>query len=193
MASLFECEVRYIIEDIQTLERRLKDLGGRVLYSYAFKDYYFKPTGSHWDFLKKNLRIRRWQFPLNPTIIYFAENEVVSIDGVKFKRSLYPQGKVALFKGNISICKSLLKDLGFEECFVVVKKKAKLWEVPRYKFKTAIEYIKGIGWVGELEFEGKNKEKAKRQIKSALKTLGINRKLVRFEPVSVIFKEKMRL
>jgi len=193
MASLFECEVRFFIKDIKRFERRLGQLRSKLLYPYEFNDYYFRPTKATWDPLEKNLRIREWKTPPNPTTIYFVKNEIVSIGNTSFKRSLYPQGKVALFSGDLDLCKALLCDLGFKFWFVLKKEKARLWEIPQYGFKTVAEYIKGLGWTGELEFEGENLSKAKIEIEKALNSLNIPRNLVTFKPISVIFAEKHRL
>lgn len=190
MASLFECEVRYVIENIEVFEKRLKKLGAKVLYTYEFTDYYFRPVNFKWDPFEKNLRIREWQTPKKPTTIYFVKNELVSMEGIKFKRALYSQGKVALFSGDLNVCKSLLEDMGFELWFVIKKNKAKMWELPKYKFKTAVEYIEKIGWSGELEFEGEDIKKAKTEIEKALKILEIPKKSVSFNPISIIFAEK---
>lgn len=190
MASLFECEVRYEIEDIRALENRLGALGAEVLYPYEFTDHYFKPVKEKWNPLEKNLRIREWKTPANPAEILFVKIEVISLGDIRFKRALYPQGKVPLFSGDRDTCESLLEDLGFELWFKINKTKAKLWEIPEHGFKTAVEYIEGLGWSGELEFEGEDTEKARAEIEQALEILEIPKKLVSFKPFSVIFAEK---
>ena len=192
MASLYECEVRFFIEAISAFEKRLEVLGTRLIYPYEFNDHYFKPApvlDNKWDPSEKNIRIREWKFPQNETTIYFSKNEVVSIDGVQFKRALYPQGKVPLFRGDVNTCKSLLHDLGFSYWFTIEKQKARLWEKPEHGFKTAVEFIEGLGWCGELEFEGEDLLKAKADIERALNILEIPKHLVSYEPLSVIFSK----
>lgn len=191
MASLFECEVRYKIRDIKKFERKLKELGAKLLFFYGFTDYYYRSTDKKWDLVEKNLRIRDWQKPKNPTTIYFVKNEVVSISKFRFKRAFYPQGKVPLFSGDLKSCRSLLKDLGFREWFIVKKEKASFWELPQ-GFKTIAEYIKEIGWWGELEFEGKSPVAAKKEIEKALKILGIKKEDVSYKTISAIFAEKLK-
>lgn len=191
MASLFECEVRYKIENIEEFESKLKELGAKLLFPYGFTDYYYGPKDKSWDLVLKNLRIREWQKPKNPTTIYFVKNEVISIDNLRFKRAFYPQGKVPLFSGDLKSCQSLLKNLGFEEWFVIKKEKATFWELPQ-EFKTVIEYIREIGWWGELEFEGKDSTVAKKEIEKALKTLGIKKEDVSYKTISAIFFEKSK-
>lgn len=193
MASLFECEVRFIIKDIKAFEKRLDELSARLIYPYEFTDYYFRPRKEKWDPLEKNLRIREWKTPENPTTIYFVKNEIVSIDGFQFKRALYPQGKLALFSGDLNTCKSLLNDLGFELWFIIKKERARFWEIPKHGFKTVAEYISGLGWSGELEFEGEDPNKAKAEIEKALNVLKIPKSLVSFKPISVIYAEKHKI
>jgi len=190
MASLFECEVRYEIKDIDALEEKLSKLGAIVMFPYEFTDYYFKPARKQWDPLEKNLRIREWKTPENPTTIFFVKIEIISFKNLQFKRALYPEGKVPLFSGSVSICRSLLGDLGFESWFEIHKTKAKLWKIPDHGFITAVEYIEGLGWTGELEFEGEDPEEAGQNIRKALNTLGISEGLVSFKPISVIFAER---
>ena len=67
-----------------------------------------------------------------------------------------------------------MEDIGFEFWFSIRKEKARLWEIPRHNFCTAIEYIEGLGWIGELEFEGTEPQKAKLAVENALDVLGIN-------------------
>jgi hypothetical protein len=45
MASLFECEIRFPIADVDAFRRHLKAQGGTILFPYEFTDYYFKPVG----------------------------------------------------------------------------------------------------------------------------------------------------
>ncbi len=191
MASLFECEIRFTIVDITAFEKRLDGLGAKLIYPYEFNDHYFKPDLEKWNPVEKNIRTREWKFPQHDTTIYFTKNEVVLIDGVQFKRALYPQGKVPLFSGDIGTCRSLLHDLGFSHWLTIEKKKARFWEIPEYGFKTAAEFIEGLGWSGELEFEGEDPQKAKAEIERALNILGIPKHLVSYKPVSVIFAESV--
>ncbi|MDD5434276.1 MAG: CYTH domain-containing protein [Nitrospira sp.] len=191
MASLYECEVRFLIEDISAFEKKLGVLGAVLIYPYEFNDHYFKPDLNKWNPSEKNIRIREWKFPQNETTVYFSKNEVVSIEGVQFKRALYSQGKVPLFSGDINTCKSLLHDLGFSCWFTIEKQQARFWEIAEHGFKTAAEFIEGLGWCGELEFEGEDPMKAKADIERSLKILEIPNHLVSYEPLSVIFSRQV--
>lgn len=192
MASLFECEVRYSIADIKIFEKRLRTLGAKLIYKYEFIDYYFMPKKEKWNPIEKILRIREWKFPKKPTTIYFTKNEIISTGNIKFKRAVYQDGKVPLFIGGLDICKSLLNDLGFKLWFILKKKKCKFWHLPKYNFKTVTEFIDGLGWSGELEFEGRNMPKTKIKIEKALDILKIPKDLISFKPISVIFDEKRK-
>jgi len=189
MVSKFECEVRFTIENIQDCERTLDELGAELIHPYEFTDYYYTPKSEKWNPVEKILRIRDWKTPAKPTKILFVKNEVVSTEDIKYKRSLYPDGKVALFTGKLKMCKSLLQDLGFEPWITIRKEKSRIWEIKKHNFWTIAEYITGLGWTGELEFEGENQEKAKEQIKNALHALKIPKSAVSFKPISVIVAE----
>jgi len=193
MAHPFECEVRYSIPNIQDFEKKLENLGGRVIYPYEFTDFYYRPAAGNWDPTHKNLRIREWKQPANPTTIYFTANEVVSTGEMQFKRAIYKEGKVPLYTGDLETCMFLLSDLGFVQWLTVEKKNAKLWELPQQGFNTAIEYIDVLGWVGELEFEGTNVEEAEQQLHRSLKTLAIPNQSVTYKPISAIVAEKRGL
>lgn len=189
MAQAFECEVRFKIESIGDFEERLNQLRARIAYPYEFSDHYYKPAGAEWNPLEKNLRIREWISPRKTPTIYFVKLEIVSIGGLQFKRALCSEGKLPLFRGEFNVCRSLLEDLGFEFWFSLRKEKARLWEIPQHNFYTAVEHIEGLGWTGELEFEGKDPKKAKSAIQEALKVLNVPQRLVTHKPISAIYWE----
>ena len=164
MAHAFECEVRFKIENISDFEARLNQLGACIAYDYEFVDYYYKPVGKQWNPIEKNLRIRNWIKPSQPTL--------------------------PLYKNNLSVCKTVLEDIGFEFWFSVKKEKARLWKIPQHNFCIAIEHIKGLEWIGELEFEGSEPEKAKLAIENALNILSVPQQLVTYKPISAIYFEQ---
>ena len=187
MTQPYECEVRFKIEDIDAFEATLARLGARVALAYEFTDHYYTPPGQPWDPVEKSLRIREWVEPARPTTIYFVKLEIMTVDGLRFKRSLYPEGKLPLFAGPLESCRALLNDLGFEFWFALRKEKARLWEIPDHHFFTAVEYIRGIGWTAELEFEGQAPQHAARSIRRALDLLQIPPHLVTHNPISAIY------
>jgi adenylate cyclase class IV len=187
MTQPYECEVRFEIDDIKNFEDRLGRLGARIALPYEFTDHYYKPPAGHWDPVEKNIRIRQWIQPEKESTVYFVKLQVISVDGLQFKRSLYPEGKLPLFTGQLDTCQALLDDLGFEFWFSLRKEKARLWEVPQHGFFTAVEYIEGLGWTAELEFEGQDPQKAASSIRQALEALKIPGFKVTHNPISAIY------
>ncbi|MHC4325508.1 MAG: CYTH domain-containing protein [Planctomycetota bacterium] len=193
MTQPYECEVRFGIDDIEDFQAKLGRLGARIALPYEFIDHYYKPPVGHWDPVEKNIRIRQWIQPEKESIIYLVKLQIISIEGLQFKRSLYPKGKLPLFTGPLDMCRALLDDLGFEFWFSLRKEKARLWEVPRHGFFTAVEYIEGLGWTAELEFEGNNPQKAASAIRQALKALNIPGFKVTHNPISAIYLQNKAL
>lgn len=191
MASKFECEVRFLIKDIAAHRKRILGLGGKLKYKYTFVDFYYRPEKQVWGPVRRILRIRHWSKPKKPTTIYFVKNEVTQKGKIKFKRSLYPEGKLSLFSGSLKRCREILKDLGFIEWLTLKKQRAEFWDVPKYKFETVTEYIPNLGWSGELEVEGSDILKAREQLEKQLKLLGIDLDQADYRPISVIYAEKL--
>ena len=193
MTQPYECEVRFGIDDIEDFQARLDRLGARIVLPYEFTDHYYKSLAGHWDPVERNIRIRQWIRPEKDSIIYIVKLEIISIDGLQFKRSLYPEGKLLLFTGKLDTCRTLLEDLSFKFWFSLRKEKARLWEVPRHGFFTAVEYIEGLGWTAELEFEGNDPRKACSSIQQALKLLKIPLQKVTHNPISAIYLQSRKL
>jgi adenylate cyclase class IV len=200
MAQPYECEVRFCIDDIENFQTKLSRLGAKIAFPYEFIDHYYKPPAGYWNPIEKNIRIRQWIQPQKESTVYFVKLEIISIEELQFKRSLYPEGKLPLFTGTIETCRMLLDDLGFEFWFSLRKEKACLWEVPRHaaravpwgSFFTAVEYIEGLGWTAELEFEGQDPHKAASSIRQALNALKIHRRKVTHNPISAIYLQNKK-
>lgn len=187
MTQPYECEVRFGIDDIADFEARLRRLGAKITLAYEFIDHYYKPSAGFWDPVEQNIRIRQWIEPEKESTVYFVKLEIMSIGELQFKRSLYPEGKLPLLTGALDTCRRLLDDLGFEFWFSLRKEKARLWEVSRHGFFTAVEYVEGLGWTAELEFEGQDPAKAASSIRQALEILKIPRQKLSPNPISVIY------
>jgi len=192
MTQPYECEVRFGIDDIEDFQARLGRLGARIAFPYEFVDHYYKPPAGHWNPVEKNIRIRQWIQPKKDSTVYFVKLEIISLEGLQFKRSLYPEGKLPLLAGTVEMCRTLLDDLGFEFWFSLSKEKARLWEVARHGFFTAVEYIEGLGWTAELEFEGNDPQKAGAAIRQALEALKIPRQKVTHNPIASIYLQKIK-
>jgi adenylate cyclase class IV len=189
MTQPYDCEVRFKIENIDAFEATLAGLDARIALPYEFTDHYYKPPGQPWSPVEKTLRIREWKQPKRPTTIYFVKLEILSVQDLKFKRSLHSEGKLPLFSGPLDACRELLDDLGFEFWFSLRKEKARLWEIPAPHFHTAVEYIRGIGWTAELEFEGKDPQVAAPAIRKALQLLEVPKHLITYKPIAAIYLE----
>jgi adenylate cyclase class IV len=192
MTQPYECEVRFGIDNVEDFQARLDQLGAKIALKYEFTDHYYKAPVGYWNPIEKNIRIRQWIQPQKESAVYFVKLEIITIEELQFKRSLYPEGKLPLFTGTIETCRMLLNDLGFGFWFSLRKEKACLWEVPRHSFFTAVEYIEGLGWTAELEFEGQDPHKAATSIRQALDILKIPPQKVTHNPISVIYLQNKK-
>ena len=193
MTQAYECEVRFGIDDIEDFQAKLHHLGAKIALPYEFTDHYYKPSVGYWDPVERNIRIRQWIQPEKESTVYFVKLQIMSIGDLQFKRSLYHEGKLPLFTGPLDVCRSLLDDLGFEFWFSLRKEKARLWEVPRHGFFTAVEYIEGLGWTAELEFDGHDPQQAASAIRQALEILKIPRQKISHNPISVIYLQNKKI
>src|SRR5207245_2342662 len=97
MTAPFECEVRFLIDDVEAFRRRIATLGGRVRFEYAFTDHYYRPPGGAWDPRTRALRVREHHRPAQPSEVLLTWTDVVQVNGLSFKRSRFPEGKVRLY------------------------------------------------------------------------------------------------
>ena len=123
--------------------------------------------------------------------VSFKCNEVKEINGINFKKSLYKEGKLNLFKGSFDECKEILEDLGFRPWLVVKKQKCKLYDLKDHGIITIEEFIPEIGWTGELEIEGDDIEAASKYIKKSMELLQI--KEYTFKSVAALVGEAKNL
>jgi len=180
-----------MISDIDEFKKKLKDLKAKVIFDYEFTDhYYVNNLKTPWDLSKKNLRLRIWRKPKVKYRILFTVLELVDVDGLKFKRSLFKEGKLCLYEGKLEDCKKLLDYLGFKKWFSIEKKNCTLYEIPNYNFKTIHEFIPNLGWTGELEVKGDNLKEAGRILKREIELLGLDKVEVTSEPISLIYAKK---
>ncbi|HDI02700.1 MAG TPA: CYTH domain-containing protein [Candidatus Aenigmarchaeota archaeon] len=185
----YESEVRFFIEDIGEFKRNLSKLNAKTIYGYEFSDHYFKPRKIEWNPLYKTIRLREWFKPKRGCEVIFNRVEIVH-DEIPFKRSLYPEGKIILYRGDFDLCSKFLTDLEFEEWFTIEKKNCELVEVPKPNFKLVYEQVKGLGWIGELETSGKDPKKVKENFAKWLSVLKVR---ATYKPLSIIYAEKMGL
>ncbi|OGZ26751.1 MAG: hypothetical protein A2365_02570 [Candidatus Nealsonbacteria bacterium RIFOXYB1_FULL_40_15] len=189
MAKAFECEIRYSVDDIAEFKKKLEKLNAKHVFDYKFQDFYFRPESKEWDYFKKNLRIRHKEG--HSTRILFDKIETKSFNGLEFKRSVFPEGKLLIYSGELDSCRNLLLDLGFKEWLVINKEQGELWELG--DLKIALEKIEGLGWTFEMEFKGEDPEKAGKEIEKAVEKLGLDKNCLWSDPISVIYAKANNL
>lgn len=171
MTAPFECEVRLLIEDLGAFQERLRAIGARVIREYAFTDHYYRPAGRAWSPHEHALRIREHLRPASPAEVLLTWTEMRSVDGLRFKRSRLPDGKARLFCGAVDDCRTVVGGLGFEPWLVVRKDAGIMYTAPEFG-NLVIEQVAGIGWMCELEVEGRDPDAAAQAIRQKLTALG---------------------
>lgn len=181
----FEAEVRIIIEDIDSFMNHIQSLGATKRFDYSFTDTYYQQPGQAWDPNVQGMRLRVWHQPDDGTFVYYTKNDIINDEGLAFKRSVYPDGKVKLYEGSKDDCHTLLTDLGFEPLVSIYKEKAAVWKLNDYDIVT--EYIKELGWTAELEFNGEDPKAVKAALTAQLAELNIDMSAVRSDTVLSLF------
>jgi predicted adenylyl cyclase CyaB len=190
MSNLFECEVRLLNYNFDKLIKRIDELKGYKKLDYEFDDYYFEPISGDWS-EGRNLRVRQWLKPTDrPTAIYFSKNETQTIEGLSFKKSLYPDGKLQLYTGELETCFSILRDLNFQQKFKVEKRQGQVWVLPDHGFQIVLEYVNNFGWSGEVELDGANPSETKKEIDKILEALELTQENITFKAMSELFASK---
>lgn len=171
MTAPFECEVRLLIEDAGAFQERLRALGARVIQEYAFTDHYYRPAGRAWNPHERALRIREHLRPAQPAEVLLTWTEMRSAGGLRFKRSRLPDGKAQLFHGTLDDCRMIVDGLEFEPWLVVRKDAGFMYTVPGLG-ELVIERVAGIGWMCEVEVEGRDPDAGAQAIRRNLAVLG---------------------
>lgn len=173
MTAPYECEVRFLIDDIESFRARLAALGARVIQEYAFTDHYYRPAGGAlhqmvqggaWNPLEHALRIREHHRPAQAAEVLLTWTELRGTDGLRFKRSRLPEGKARLYRGAPDDCRTVVGGLGFEPWLVVRKETGIMYAVPDLG-ELVIEHVGGVGWMCEVEVEGRDPEVAAQAIR----------------------------
>lgn len=185
MTAPYECEVRFLIEDIESFHGRLAKMGARAMLDYAFTDYYYRPRGIPWDTRTRALRIREHHVPVQPCEILLTWIEMTQMDGITFKRSRFPEGKVRLYEGTIADCRAVLDGLALDAWLTVRKHGGTLFEIPGLG-ELVTELVDSVGWMCEVEVEGANAAQAARTIKERLRALEVPLDAVISDPIAAI-------
>lgn len=195
--------MRVFIKDISEFLKKLKNLNAKTVLTYRFNDHCFKPRKcsiEEWDPSRKTMRLRSWSHPETYSQILFSKTEILDWKDLQYKRTVYPQGKLELFRGEKRYAKELLEDWEFEEWFVVEKLEGSLLKIKSEstgEFVMALEniYSRGhsVGYLGELEVWGDDKNEVAQKIYERINLLEIKTKNITFKSLPRIVAEKLQL
>ena len=195
----FESEIRIFVEDISEFLEKLKNLNAESVLSYRFHDHCYKPRkGSieDWDPSRKTMRLRAWSHPETYSQILFSKTEILEWNDLQYKRTVYPQGKLELFRGENNYAKELLEDWEFEEWFIVKKLKGELYNIRSEstgEFAIALENIQNIGYLAEIEVWGEDMNEVAEKIYERMHILGITTRNITFKSLTRIVAEQLKL
>lgn len=187
----FETEVRFSIPDIKAFLQIVDSLDLNLIKEYACIDYYFQPVVGHWNSLEKTVRIRVWEKSDLPTAIYMTKDEIRHDGDFSFKRSLYPEGKKIIFKGEQKDCQLVLNDLGFKEAYSVQKRQGYVWQSLQQELEFCAEETDLLGWTGEMEIDGSDLEYIKQRIDRHKKILNLKDDQLSYKPMAVMIEEML--
>ncbi len=196
MKKKFESEIRILIGNMGEFEKKLNELDAKVIYDYKFNDHIYSPKNpaSNWNPNKKTMRIREHISPDEVARILFTENQMISGKTFQFKRSKYPEGKLELFKGELSTAQKLLQSWDFKFHFMIQKTSGKLYEVLHpQKFIIAVEEIAELGYSAEIEMWGEEIEAIENSFKNVLSLLGVPLANVKSSSLPYLVAEKLNL
>ena len=113
---------------------------------YSFVDFYFKHEKSG----KRMAKVRKWRHPRNPTeaILFWRKNGVKSEQRQRFS--------------SVQKAVSFLENHGYEPYIIIDKKKGLIFNKGNKSY--VLEFIKDLGWSGEIEIPPAKKEKVRQEI-----------------------------
>jgi len=196
MKNEFESEIRISIQDITKFIENLNILKGKIIQNYKFTDHIYIPhsPSSDWNPKYKTMRIRQHFSPEQVSRILFTQNELISGKLFQFKRSLYPQGKIELFRGDQKTAEALLFSWDYLPSFRIEKTAGKLYEITRpLKFIVAVEEIAQFGYSAEIELWGEDILKIEKTFLTILSILKIPKDAVNSNPLPYIIAKHLGL
>jgi len=176
MTKKFESEIRILIDNMDQFHKKLEKFNAKIIHQYQFNDHIYIPkeTTSNWNPNEKTMRIREHILPDKFAQVLFTENQTIAGKTFQFKRSKYPEGKLALFKGDLLTAQQLLQAWDFQYIFMVEKKAGKLFEILHpQKFIIAVEEINHLGHSAEIEVWGEDIETIEQSFLKILSLLEI--------------------
>jgi adenylate cyclase class IV len=198
ISKQFESEIRIFVKDITAFRKKLKNLNAELVLTYRFNDYCYKPrkgSTEEWDPNHKTMRLRAWSHPETYSQILFSRTEILEWNDIQYKRTVYPEGKLELFRGEKSHAKKLLEDWDFKYWFTVEKLEGSLLKIKSQlteEFDIALENIRNVGYLLEAELWGDIKDITPRFSK-ILNILGISVDDITFKSLPRIVAEKSKL
>jgi adenylate cyclase class IV len=196
MKKEFESEIRISIQDITKFTDILNNLKGKIVQKYKFTDHIYIPQNpsSDWNPRYKTMRIRQQFSPEQYSRILFTQNELVHGKLFQFKRSLYPQGKIELFKGDQKTAEAILRAWDYVPYFRIEKTDGNLYEIPQpLKFIIAVEEIAQFGYSAEIELWGEDILKIEDKFLTILSVLKISPDAANSNPLPYIIAKHLRL
>jgi predicted adenylyl cyclase CyaB len=186
ITSEYECEVRHLVRGRKSFRAKLDNLGLELQYKYSETDYYYKPANKDFDPMTQSIRIRHWEDKKYPTTIYISKHTIENYNGLSFKKSVYPAGKIALFQGELAECREILRDMGLGE-WIEIKKKGEFWKTKNGEFKVGLEQIHQLGIYAEIEVSSPQVAYAYEKLSKILNDLKISFDEVSGLPISQIY------
>ncbi len=190
----FECEIRFLIDDIDKFMKRVNEFNPIVFRKYAFNDVFYIPeqAGEEWIKGFKLLRVRRWIKPVKYSQILFTHVRYVTVKGIPFKHTVYKGGKIEFYRGAFKTAKKIVRDLGFKHWITVKKEWGCLYRLEALEGRIlCIEKVKDLGYVGEIEVWGMDLEKIALKMRSLTYKLGIPVNRIEAKPLARIYYEKV--
>ena len=199
ISKKFESEIRIFVKDISNFLEKLKNLNTESVLTYRFNDHCYKPrkgSKEEWDPSRKTMRLRAWSHPETYSQILFSKTEILHWNELQYKRTVYPQGKLELFRGEKRYAKELLEDWEFEEWFIVEKLEGSLLKIKSQstgEFVIALENIKEVGYFAEIEVWDEDLNEVAQKIYERMRVLGITTKDITFKSLPRIVAEKLNI
>jgi adenylate cyclase class IV len=140
-------ELRFFLDSssAKKLMKHWKEQGFKTK-TYSFVDFYFKHEKSG----RKMVKVRKWRHPNFPTeaIFFSRKNGVKSEERQRFS--------------SVQKAADYLEDQGYEKYITVDKKKVLIFSKGSKSY--VLEFIKNLGWTGEIEIPLTKREMVKQEI-----------------------------
>lgn len=156
---MMELEVKVPCEDLDGLERRLKEMGAVHLEDLGQMDQYFSHPGRDFGATDEALRLRR-------------ENDrtVITYKGPKLDKDTKLREEIELSVEDLDRMSLILRRLGFLPVITICKKRT-VYELQGVHF--CLDRLPGLGNFVEMEWQGDDLVEGKLRIADLKQTLGL--------------------